>query len=85
MKRKLESYNQNINYFYKTILFEPSLLYHILKYFKLSEIENIYRLLFRGLKDEKIYTVLENHINQNYFDNSFKIYNNWRIKEDDRN
>lgn len=75
MKRKLEEYNHNINYFYQTISFEPSLLIHILKYFKLSEIENIYRLLYTELKNEKIYTVLENHINKNYLDNSFIKYN----------
>lgn len=77
MKRKLEEeYNHIINYFYQTISFEPSLLSHILKYFKLSEIENIYRLLYTELKNEKIYTILENHITKNYLNDSFIIYNN---------
>lgn len=76
MKRKLESSYQNINYFYNIILTEPSLLTKILKYFKLSEIENIYRLLYTDLKNDIIYTILEKHITKNYLDDSFIQYNN---------
>lgn len=66
MKRKHVSNIKEHNIpFYKTIKTEPSILINILSYFKLGEIEYIYKLLYYGLNDKNINDVLEDNLKKN--------------------